>query len=491
MTSSNSMAFRAFLAVALMIGFYLLAVGVALGLLYIPYAEVVYAHRIHLKLALGCLLGGLAILWSVVPRVDKFVPPGPRLTPDQQPRLFQDIAQVARAVGQEMPAEVYLVPDVNAWVSQRGGIMGFGGRRVMGLGLSLMRLLSRSEFQAVLAHEFGHYHGGDTRLGPWIYKTRAAIGRTLQSLGDGSILQLPFLWYGKMFLRITHAVSRCQEFQADALAARTVGARPLITGLQTVHGAGPAFQHYWIGECAPLLQAGFQPPLAEGFYQFVQSSTIAGIIRQAIEEEMRSGKADPYDTHPPLKERVAAVMELPPASRALDDTPAIALLENLPGLEAGLLAAMAGPEHAARLAPVSWAEVCEKVYLPQWRRLVAANRHALDGLTPESLPERVAELPKLAPAFVQANGDKINPEASEGLAAAVIGAAVLLAVLARGGTAETDPGNPVSVTLHGVPLQPFNLVRQLAGRELSASAWAEQCRQLGITGWNLGQGVSS
>ena len=29
----------------------------------------------------------------------------------------------------------------------------------------------------MLAHEFGHFYGGDTKLGPWIYKTRAAIGQ--------------------------------------------------------------------------------------------------------------------------------------------------------------------------------------------------------------------------------------------------------------------------------------------------------------------------
>src|SRR5437773_4393541 len=161
MTSSASfLAGRAVLAVVLMIGFYILAVAVAAGLLYIPYVEMTYAHRIHFKLALICLLGALAIIWSVLPRFDKFESPGPQLTRGQHPRLFEELDGVAQSVEQTMPAEVYLVPDVNAWVTQRGGIMGFGSRRVMGLGLPLMRVLTRSQFRAVLAHEFGHYHGG-------------------------------------------------------------------------------------------------------------------------------------------------------------------------------------------------------------------------------------------------------------------------------------------------------------------------------------------
>jgi heat shock protein HtpX len=67
-----------------------------------------------------------------VPRPDRFEPPGPVLAPDRQRRLFGLIGEVATATGQAMPREVYLVPDVNAWVAVRGGVMGFGSRRVMG-----------------------------------------------------------------------------------------------------------------------------------------------------------------------------------------------------------------------------------------------------------------------------------------------------------------------------------------------------------------------
>jgi len=178
---------RAILAVVLMVGFYLLALGIASGLLWIPYAELVYAHRISPKLAIICIVGGLAIIWSVLPRFDKFIAPGPQLKPDKYPRLFTELKGVAEATRQAMPAEVYLVPDVNAWVMQRGGIMGFGSRQVMGVGLPLMRILTCSQFRAVLAHEFGHYHGGDTKIGPWIYKTRGAIGRTAGFVGPWDI----------------------------------------------------------------------------------------------------------------------------------------------------------------------------------------------------------------------------------------------------------------------------------------------------------------
>lgn len=481
---------RAILAVVLMIGFYLLALGVASGLLWIPFAELVYAHRVTPKLAIICLLGGGAILWAVMPRFDKFVAPGPQLTRDIYPRLFQELESVAKATHQAMPSEVYLVPDVNAWVMQRGGIMGLGSRRVMGLGLPLMRILSCSQFRAVLAHEFGHYHGGDTNIGPWIYKTRGAIGRTLHSLGNGSWLQKPFLWYGNMFLRITHAVSRRQEFVADELAARTVGARPLTDGLRSIHKVAPAYDYYWRSECAPVLNAGFLPPLVDGFARFASVGTMAEKMDQHLEEQLTHGKADPYDTHPPLKERIAAVASLPPGSDLGEDLPAVSLLEDVPALELALISQMAGTEKAARLKPIPWQEVGAEVYVPQWTKLVQLNHAGLQSVTPESLPKLAADIKGFGKMLVDYANEKPEDENAEGLANAVMGAALILLLIQRGGTLDAAPGNDMSVTLNGQQVKPFGLLPALKHNELTAEDWSARCAALNITGTNLGSGVT-
>src|SRR5258708_16377613 len=96
--------------------------------------------------------------------------------------------------------------------------MGIRSRRVMGLGLPLMEVLRVDQMGAVLAHEFGHYHGGDTMLGPWIQKIRrVSFGR----LGAWAIAGFAFRSPSMrgFFFRITNAISRQQEFAADALAA--------------------------------------------------------------------------------------------------------------------------------------------------------------------------------------------------------------------------------------------------------------------------------
>lgn len=484
---NSSIALRAVLAVVLMIGFYLLAIGIAAGLLYIPYAEWVYAGRLHIKIALVCVLAALAILSALLPRFDRFDPPGPRLKPEDHPDLFNELEGVAKAMNQSMPAEVYLAPDVNAWVAQRGGLMGFGSRRVMGLGLPLMRILTRSQFRAVLAHEFGHYHSGDTKLGPWIYKTRGMIGRTLESLGEGSVVQWPFLWYGKLFLRITHAVSRRQEFVADELAARAIGSQALIGGLRTVHGAGPAFGAYWMQECAPVLEAGYRPPLAQGFQRFVESGDIAKAINKNLEEEIRTGKADPYDTHPPLRQRIAAVEHLPPGDHGNTDAPAITLLKDLPATEQRLVESLTKSIHAYKLKPIEWENVCTEVYLPQWKTLIAANHEALEGLTPEALPQVAADLDTFSRRVRGAGGERPSPGEGKGLAEAVVGAALSVLLAGRGAKVIGLPGEAVAVKIWDRTIEPFSTLRSLAEGKLGESEWRRLCIELGINGTSLGQ----
>src|SRR5678815_3212596 len=294
--SGMSLATRALIALVFMIGFYALAFGIAGGLLYLPYAELAYGGRIHFRLALFCVITAGLILYSIVPRRDQFVAPGPLLEPSKQPRLFAHLTKLAGAVGQPLPRETYLVSDVNAWVSQRGGFMGFGSRRVMGLGLPLLQVLTTSQLEAVLAHEFGHYHGGDTRLGPLVYRTRSAIGRTLQSLATDpkegfslmSLIQAPFRWYGTMYLRVTLAISRAQEYAADRLAARVSGSAALIEGLRTVHRVAGASNHYLNNEVLPVIQRGFRPPLVDGFAVFLANERTARLMDESLNSELTS-----------------------------------------------------------------------------------------------------------------------------------------------------------------------------------------------------------
>ena len=66
---------RATLALALMVGFYILALTASAALLWVAYAMFADLNPQTAPLFPLCLAGALSILWSIVPRPDRFVPP--------------------------------------------------------------------------------------------------------------------------------------------------------------------------------------------------------------------------------------------------------------------------------------------------------------------------------------------------------------------------------------------------------------------------------
>lgn len=483
----RSLAARAMLALALMVGFYLLALGIAGLLFYLPYAEWRYLDRVDLRLVVFGLAGGLGILAAALPRVDRFPDPGPELTPAAHPRLFDAITGVARSTNQAMPAQVFLVPDVNAWVAQRGGIMGFGGRRVMGLGLPLLRVLSPSELRAVLAHEFGHFDAGDTALGPWLYKTRAAIERTLENLKDrGSWLSLPFVWYGKAFVRLTHGMSRQQEFAADNLAARMVGPSALRHGLEKIHRVAPAFTPYWIEEVAPLLDQGVRPPLAEGFSIFLAAPMIAQQADALLARELAEGKSDPYDTHPPLRDRLAALTGVPELPFEHEEATALSLVSDVDGLEERLMPFVVPAGAASGIVARQWEEMPKAVWLPRWATLVEKNRKQLSGLTPETVLPLVSRPKDLAVRFGLAARPDVASDRHVHEARFLVLCAINVALHEAGWSVRTPPGGDVVFSRGTLSLVPALLLDRVAGGDLSPEAAVNEVASSGIAGRDLG-----
>jgi len=486
MSASPSLARRALLAVGLMIGFYVLALLIAGGLIGIAYAYAAYGKHIQVRVIIFCGIGALTILWSILPRIDRFVPPGPPLKPEDQPRLFAAIKGVAGATQQTMPVDVYLVPDVNAWVAQRGGVMGFFSRRVMGIGLPLLRILTVSQFRAVLAHEFGHYDQGDTRLGPWVYKTRAAIGRTLEGLSE-SVLQALFLWYGRMFLRISHQVSRQQEFVADRISAQMAGSRVAIDGLKAVHRHAPAFNGYWTSEVLPVLEAGYKPPIADGFAKFINSSAVADQTAALLEKMLSHEDTNPYDTHPALRERITALEKFPPGEIPSDDPPALALLDNVTALETELLGAIADEKIVRQLKDITWDDVATTVHVEEWKRQVTAHAASLAEVEIKDLPNLATDRVALDALFRHPARKSLTSDQRVSIMLSTLGSALCLLLLDNGWTLHVSPGEPIVFRKSDLEFEPFTFLHQLIKRELSAKDWEKKYRETGIADLGFAQ----
>ncbi len=131
-------------------------------------------------------------------------------------------------------------------------------------------------------------------------------------------------------------VSRRQEYRADELACFVAGSSNLIERFQSVHRASVAIPAYW-AEVGRILNAGYRPPIAEGFARFLAASNIKEALATRLAKELEEPHTTPFDSHPPLRDRLAAAGALPQAEQAGGDLPAISLIEDMSSLEVHVL----------------------------------------------------------------------------------------------------------------------------------------------------------
>jgi heat shock protein HtpX len=482
----------AILAILLVIASYVFVIVLAAACVYLP----VLMNAVLLELFGIALAGGL--LWSLVPRTDKFEPPGPQLRREQHPRLFAELDAIAASLNEALPSEVYLIGEVNAWVADRGGVMGFGSRRVMGIGLPLLSVLTVAQFRAVLAHEFAHYYGGDTSLGPWVYKTKMAMVRTFRTMG--SMGQLARFWalvimylvvttilkgYFTVFMRAIHLISRKQEYRADELACLVAGKQPLIDGLRTIHGTAPAWKFYWNNDVAPIVGSGSLPALGDGFARFVAAPGIWQRISENVNKEISEGKVSPYDTHPPLRERIAAAERVdrdphPISSQQNDNEPASILLDNPQAAELSFIYALNPSLQQGSLQCVAWDQVAASVTIPGWKAFTKEYGSALEGTTAGTIADGLPKLPAIGAQMRDPKGMLLTPAQRTQRAGQLLSAGLALALLDEGWDLHVAPG-VFNFQKGTEQLNPFLVVQQLMEGKLTRDEWAKRCAELGLT----------
>lgn len=493
----RSLALWAALAIVLVVFSYVFTLLLAAACVLLPSWLLSTSPNLNtLILFLSGLIVSVVILWSLLPRRDKFSAPGPRLELERHPRLRAELTGIAVALNESVPLEVYIIPDVNAWVAERGGTMGFGSRRVMGLGLPLLRVLTISQFRAVLAHEFGHYYGGDTRLWPFVHKTRAAMARTLGNLGSDSLgralarvnlarlvhfLAVTVLVaYWKVFMRITQAISRLHEYRADELASNIAGPQALIDGLSAINGASAALPLFWRSEMLPAMDAGYRPSLADGFGQFIAVPNIAAAVADHVKKQLSQGATDPYDTHPPLKDRVAALQSHVLGPQSTDSGPAIGLLESVDEIELELLRMIVPGRQIAALKLVSWDRIGPDAYLPQWRQVVRDGASLLGNSTIVGLPELANSLSASAQQLRDPPGMLLTREQRIERAAHLLRVAFTVALCEAGWHLHTSPGQ-FYLELDEQRISPTEIVNQMRSGAITKAGWAARCSALGIS----------
>ena len=327
------------------------------------------------------------------------------ITATEQPRLFNFIHELADELGAPKPHRVFVSPEVNASVFYDLSILNFllPSKKNLIIGLGLINSLDRSEFRAVLAHEFGHFAQKTMSVGRWIYigsqiaehivAKRDWLDRGLDWL---SRFDLRVAWIGWIMRTIVwsirsltetvfgfvimaqRALSRDMEFEADLVAVSATGSDALIHALHKLQVADEdwnqaltfADEMLYKGKMIPdpfVIHTAITEHMRTVLHQPERGLTPTLPVSNASQHRVFTEKlAQPpkmWATHPPNNEREENAKRNYVAA-ALDTSPAWNLFDNAESLKAAVVAIITSgvdPEFKNELTHISKRESIDEL----------------------------------------------------------------------------------------------------------------------------------
>ena len=313
----NDRLFASFLAGwhVLRIAALLQAVGQGVVLVMLSYwMTVVWFDRYVPKLIAVAGIGAIAVLWLIVKaifaRVDTTMSlEGAVLRPTTAPTFWAHIREMCGTLCTEPPRHIVTGVDDNFFVTENplivSGVL-LEGRKLY-ISFSLLKVLEKSEADAILAHEMAHFSGDDTHYTLKMSPLLARYGQYLSALYQGGILSRPLfhfmLLFWTLFQLSINRMSRQREFRADAIAAGATSpadmGRALIKSMAYSNYRSRIEQELFT-QNVKQEQVAIAGRVAAGFSSYATSSSLLGDL---------SGRRfpHPFDSHPNLDARLAAV----------------------------------------------------------------------------------------------------------------------------------------------------------------------------------------
>ncbi len=412
--------------IGLLVGFYVLCVGIVGGLIVLDMLAIRFSNwsgagRIVILLLLATLAAIIVVVRGVFVSIRSRKPPGVKIIKAEEPVLWQRVQDLAAAVGTRAPKDIRLVSAVNAAVWEDSHLLGLiPGKRHMMIGVPLLLGLTPAQLDAVIAHELGHYSGRHAQLGGLVGRTRANVlsamyaaqGRKRKS-GKRSSLRLPgsdvyaalFTAYAKRVLLVTENASRHQEYAADRVAAAIAGREAAASALRELPVLDAAFDFYLDRFLSAGLGANLLPPPAEALGGF--GALLADESRLAELGEIRRNppvrEPDPYDSHPPMADRIAAIEAMPATDRIPvppvvggDTARAIRLLVNPIAALSSVSLDLLDSELKKGRQAVDWNTLAQAAAMHRGSEGSAALRQVVERMTGQ--PARLASLVALCDA---------------------------------------------------------------------------------------------
>jgi Zn-dependent protease with chaperone function len=264
-------------------------------------------------IALAGIGAALAVFYAVVCIFRR--PPkatgigGEAITAEQSPAIWTHIRDLAKKIGTAPPDHLVAGIDTNFFVTEAPLAVGekvLKGRSLF-VSLPLLRVLDRTEADAVLAHELAHFRGGDTAssaaLGPRLVQYDHYCQMMYERVVTFSVFYLMNM-YRVIFEFALQRDSRQREFLADRASASVVSPAGIVRSLIKIS----AYARYRGEIERKLFERDMRHAGSLGIAQQVASGLAPYATSAQFVDAMKTASIPhPFDSHPALHERMENV----------------------------------------------------------------------------------------------------------------------------------------------------------------------------------------
>jgi hypothetical protein len=202
--------------------------------------------------------------------------------------------------------------------------------------------MTADELRAVLCHELGHYARKHTRLAALVYRGSVSLSSTLGQLQaqragrSGSGFRLDYTWlllvplslYARLYYRLSRAVSRRQELEADSAAAAITGPAVAADALRSVHAIGVCWEVFRTEVVAPMRRTGRMPDDAFSAFGALLADPAFEPKLARLRESAPQRPASRLDTHPSFATRLELLSQMPAVPVIRSSRPAESLIAS-------------------------------------------------------------------------------------------------------------------------------------------------------------------
>jgi Zn-dependent protease with chaperone function len=265
-----------------------------------------YVPKLIILAAIMAFLAVAMLVKAIFQKLPGFTAFDGRLVkPEAAPDLWRRVKDMATKMATAPPDQLFVGIDDNFFVTEHTVNVGdtqYTGRTLFA-SLSLLKTLSRSEADAVLAHELAHFSGADTQ---YSRRTSPLLGKYfiyLQALYTGGLSRPVFyfmFFFWNLYQFSLNKIRREREFRADRLGADMTSAADIARALVKTSSYSRyrhKVQSTLFGKDENVETMDVFQRIENGFPAFIDECTSGSELAEAHTPH-------PFDSHPPLDGRI-------------------------------------------------------------------------------------------------------------------------------------------------------------------------------------------